>query len=342
LSVRDGHGLLNRLPLGKLPTRVLERTVMRMTGAESDLVLTGPELGVDFGVIKLEDRFMIVSSDPITGVTSRIGWYAVNVNANDVATSGNRPQFMESIIMLPEGSVEKDVAVMAKEIHQSARGLGMSVMGGHTEVTPGLQRPIVVVTAFSFVRKYVTSAGAKDGDVILMTKSAGLEGTSILVSESARLGISMDPSLMRGARRMERQLSIVREAVSAYRTGAVHAMHDCTEGGVLGAVYEMSLASRVGFQVYEKDVPVAAETKKISRALKLDPLRLISSGSLLLAVQEGEEEKVKHALSRISAVVEIGRFQKGRRVLSRHGGSELNVTRAPVDELWRALGRLEH
>lgn len=331
---------MERLPLGKLPTDILEKTVVKMTGAPSDRILTGPEVGVDFGVVRLDRGYMVVSSDPITGVASRIGRYAVNVNANDVATSGNRPQFMESIILLPEGSTVADVAVVARHIHASARSLGMSVVGGHTEITPGLKRPIVVVTAFAFVKDYITSAGAEAGDTIMMTKSAGLEGTSVIASESRRLGFPLERSLAARASKLEGQLSVVPEAVRAYRTGVVRAMHDCTEGGVLGAVYEMSLASGLGFEIMETEIPVAAETRRISEVFRLDPIKLIGSGSLLLAVASGGEEKVRRALRRVCPVTEIGRFRKGSRTLAKRDGSELRLEKAPLDELWPTLERL--
>jgi hydrogenase expression/formation protein HypE len=331
---------LPRLPLGKLPIRVLEKTVAKMTGAKSGRILMGPEAGVDFGVIRLSDCYMIVSSDPITGVASNVGWYAVNVSANDVATSGNRPEFMESVIMMPEGSTEADLKSLASEMQRAAESLGISIVGGHTELTPGLLRPIIVVTAFSFVAGYVSSAGARNGDKILMTKTAGLEGTSVLARESKRLGIHLEPSLVVGARGLERQLSVVPEAVAAYGTGAVHGMHDCTEGGVLGAVYEMSLASDVGFVVREHDIPVAEPTRQLSKALSIDPLKLIGSGSMLMAVRPGGEKEVRDALKKVCTVTEVGRFERGRRVLVRSDGSEKVVRTAPPDELWRTLGRL--
>jgi len=331
---------LNRLALGKIPIRVLNRTVLRMKGAPTDRILLGPEAGVDFGVIRVDDRFIVISSDPITGVASNIGWYAVNVSANDVATSGNRPQFMESVIMLPEDATEEDLAALAGQMHRSARRAGISFVGGHTELTPGLARPIVVATVFSVVNDYVSSAGAQDGDVLLMTKTAGLEGTAVLVRESERLGIRLAPALRRCADRLERQLSVVPEAVRAYETGVVHGMHDCTEGGVLGAVYEMSLASKIGFEAYETRIPVDPATRRLSKKLGVDPIKLIGSGSLLLAVEEGKEQRVRDALKSVVGVSEIGRFRTGKRVLVESNGGERAVREAPTDELWRTLARL--
>ena len=331
---------MSRLSVGKIPIRVLNRTVLKMTGVPWEMIVVGPEPGVDFGVVRAEGGYLIVSSDPITGVASGIGRYAVNVSANDVATSGNRPQFMESVIMLPDDATEGDLAALAEEMDNCARSAGISLVGGHTELTPGLRRPIVVATVFCFAKDYVSAAGAKEGDAILMTKTAGLEGTAVLIRESERLGFSLDAALKASAGPLEAQLSVVPEAIGAYSTGVVHGMHDCTEGGVLGAVYEMSLASGIGFELREAAVPVAPATARLSRALSLDPLRLIGSGSLLIAVDEAKQGKVKSALKRVCTVSEVGTFRKGSRVLVRKRGGEKLVRSAPTDELWRTIARL--
>src|SRR2546430_4632023 len=173
------------LSLGKLPPEVMKRYLFGMTGARSAKVVVVPSLGLDFGVVrlggpKMKGRFLIVSSDPITGVVEKAGWYAVNVSANDVATSGNRPEFMQSIIMLPEDASERDVKALSSEMHRTAQGLGIAIVGGHTELTPGLRRPIVVTTAFATSDSYVTAAGAREGDSLLMTKTAGVEGTALI------------------------------------------------------------------------------------------------------------------------------------------------------------------
>ena len=278
---------------------------------------------------------MIISADPITGVTPRIGEYAVRVSANDVATSGNRPQFAESVILLPEGSSEKSVSEIAAQMDAAARDLGIAIVGGHTEVTPGLGRPIVVVTVIAFAERYVTSMDARPGDSIMMTKTAGIEGTAVLASAATKIA-GLPAGLTSSASNFVHRLSVVEEAVAAYRTGRVHAMHDCTEGGLLGAVFEMSLASGVGFELRGGSVPVAAETSAICRKLAVDPLRLIGSGSLLLAVEKGAEEEVESALAPIAPVTCIGEFRRGQRVLIEASGARA-VKEAPEDELWRLL-----
>lgn len=328
---------MGRLPVGKIPIEVLDSTVLRYTGAESGLVVTPARAGVDFAAVRLKDRFMIVSADPITGVTKGLGRLAMRVSANDVATSGNRPQFAESVVLLPDGSGKRELERISKEIHAAAKESGIAIVGGHTEVTPGIGHPIIVTTVFSFVEKFVTSAGAKDGDAILMTKTAGVEGTSELAAENKTARRTLPRTTLARARKMKSMLDVTEEATAAFATGTVHAMHDCTEGGVLGALFEMSLASGLGFAVDEESIPVAPETAEICMALSIDPLRLIGSGSLLIAVEEGGEEEVRRALKPICRVSKIGRFVDGQRTLLRKDGRRVLVRRAPEDELWRVL-----
>ncbi len=327
------------LSTGKIPIAILKSTVLKMTGAESDRVVTPPKAGLDFAAIKVNDKFLVVSADPVTGVSRDIGRYAVNVSANDVATSGNRPQFAESVILLPEGSSYADVGKIAKQIHGTAKEAGIAIVGGHTEVTPGLRKPLVVVTVFSLVDRFVSSRDARDGDAIIMTKTAGIEGTAELAREPGLIPGGLSASISRRAQALISQISVTEEAVAAIRTGRVHAMHDCTEGGVLGAVFEMSYASGLGFVLNESDVPVAPETWEICSRLSVDPMRLIGSGSLLLAVERGAEDEVEAALRPFCRATRIGHFRRGRRVMVMKDGTEQLVRRAPEDELWRVLAR---
>jgi hydrogenase expression/formation protein HypE len=310
-----------------------------MTGAESQDVIVAPKAGADFAVVSAGGGYLIVASDPITGISSNIGRYAVSVSANDVATSGNRPRFLETVILLPEGSSEALLAEISGQLHETARNLGLSIVGGHTEVTPGLKRPIVVSTVFCVVKEYVTSGGALAGDAILMTKTAGLEGTAAIADESKALRVKVPRTTAVEALRLRDDLGVVEEAVAAFNTGSVHAMHDCTEGGVLGGVYEMSLASGVGFELLEGAVPLAEATRDICARLSLDPLRLIGSGSLLIAVDQEDKGKVMSAVKDLCRITEIGRFTPSGRHLKKKDGKTVEVKAAPEDELWRVLRR---
>jgi len=315
-------GVSKVLGLGKLPSGLLERYVLGRLGAPSGDVVLGPKVGVDFGAINLGKGYLIVSSDPVTGSLEHAGWIAVHVSANDVATSGNPPRYLQMVILLPEDSDVRTLSRITSEVDRAARGLGLSVVGGHTEVTPGLRRPIVCATCFTYAETYVSADQAKAGDVVILTKTAGLEGTAILGGASAR--------------RLLASLSVVGEAVEAYRSGGVHAMHDCTEGGVLGALYEMAKSSHVGFRVYEEKIPVHPLTRRLSAKLKLDPLRLISSGSLLIAAKPSRANQVVSSLrSKGYSATIIGRFTRKHMVVVRSNGAHEQIRSEPVDELWR-------
>jgi hydrogenase expression/formation protein HypE len=329
----------SRLSLGKLPPEVMERYLFGMTGARSKRVVVEPSLGLDFGVVRLggrraRGRYLIVSSDPITGVRERAGWYAVNVSANDVATSGNRPEFMQSIILLPEHASEDDVRKISSEMHETAKRLGIAIVGGHTELSPGLNRPIVITTAFAFASSFVTAAGAREGDSLLMTKTAGVEGTAIIGSDE-RFRRRLGGNAVAAAEKYFEKMSVVEEAVSAYKTGLVHAMHDCTEGGVLGALYEIATASGLGIEVAQESIPISKETLSVCAVLGVDPLKLISSGTLLLAVERGREDLALQAISSVgSRATVIGKFTRGRVVLTKDK-SRTVVSTPPRDEIWR-------
>jgi hydrogenase maturation factor len=227
------------------------------------------------------------------------------------------------------------LAEITKEIDKACKILGISVIGGHTETTKGIKQTILIMTAFTFANSYVSSKRAREGDVILMSKTAGLEGTSILAYEYRKSLSRFGEKMIENALKMVDQISVVNEAEAAFKTGYVHAMHDPTEGGVLGGAYEMGVASKLGFIIDKNKIPVAQETKKISKALQIDPLKLISSGVLLLAVDpKGKEYVIEVLKSNGIEVNEIGNFISGERILLSNG-RKLLVKESPIDELWR-------
>lgn len=323
------------LPLGKLPPDILESVVLRRRGVPSPLLKVKPKIGLDVAVIALKNGYLIISSDPITGVAEEIGWYAVNVAANDVATSGARPMFLQSVILLSEGSDTTTLKQITNDMHKAAKQIGLTITGGHTETVKGLKRPIVISTCISVAESYVTAAHARPGDVILMTKAAALEGTSILARYDKTLK-SLPPTLKREAVNLAKKISVVEEAVEAFSTGYVHAMHDPTEGGVIGGLWEMAEASKVGFIVYRSKIPILDVTKRICQLKGIDPLRLISSGTLLLAVDPEGVDVVKRRLeAKGIPTAEIGRFTFSGRIIVDEAGRKQSYPRAVVDELWR-------
>jgi hydrogenase maturation factor len=286
---------------------------------------------------------MITSADPITGEVGEVGWYSVHVSCNDVATSGNRPQFLETVVMAGENEGDRRLEDITKGIARAAKSVGADVVGGHTERTPGLTHSIVVTTAFAFAKSYVTAAGAREGDAIVLTKTAGIEGTSILASVFEDKLSALGRRTLKEGRRLNRQLSVVDEAEAAFRAGGVHAMHDPTEGGILGGLYEMGVGSGLGFRVEEAKIPLAESTKEIVSALGVDPLRLIASGSMLMAVAPESLEKVLTAIEAagVGSTV-VGSFGGKERLLLKRGGGSERVDETVLDELWRLTGRTHH
>jgi len=327
------------LPLGKVPPDILQKIVLKRIGAPSPLLKVKPSIGLDVAVIALRDGYLIVSSDPITGVAEEIGWYAVNVAANDVATSGAKPMFLQTVILLPEGSDTTTLKQITNDMHRTAKKIGVTITGGHTETVKDLKRPIIVSTCISIAESYVTAADAKVGDTILMTKAAALEGTSILARHDKTLQ-DLPPKLKRKAINLAKKISVVEEAVEAYSTGYVHAMHDPTEGGIIGGLCEMAEASKLGFIVHKSKIPILDITKKICQLKSIDPLRLISSGALLLAVDpKGVEEVKKRLTAKGIPVAEIGKFTTSKRILIDEQGKKHTLPKAVIDELWRLEGR---
>jgi hydrogenase maturation factor len=283
--------------------------------------------------------------DPITGAFERIGWLAVNINANDVATFGVSPTLFFSCILLPEDSTKNMVRTICNQIDQAAQKLEIAVVGGHSEVTPGLTNPIIVGCCMGITEEghYVTSSGAKPGDKLVLTKGAGIEGTAILAADrNALLKETLSLKSLEKAEAFFEQISVVNEAILAFGTGGVTAMHDPTEGGVAGGIHEMADASDVGVQVFEEKIPVASETLKICQFFEINPFYLISSGALLISANPSFVDKIVKVLQshKIEASI-IGEVLEtaGSRILIRKNGTKTELARPVSDHLWLALGK---
>ncbi|MGD0204175.1 MAG: AIR synthase family protein [Candidatus Bathyarchaeia archaeon] len=334
-----------KLPPGKIPIDILKEVVFKNLGAERSEVVLGPAAGVDGAVLDVGSKNAIVSMDPITGAVERIGWEAININANDVATFGVEPAFFFSCLLLPEDADSKIVETISTQMNAAAKELGIAIVGGHCESTPGLANPIVVgcVMGLTEKGKYVTAAGAKAGDKLILTKTAGIEGTAILASDrEEQLKKVFTLSILESAKRFYSQISVVKDALTAYRTGGVHAMHDPTEGGILNGIHEMADAAGLGVRVFEEKITVEPETAKICRYYEIDPLQLISSGALLIAAQPEAANKIIDALSleHIYADV-IGEFNinPNKRILMHKDDKAEMLPRPVSDHLWIALTR---
>jgi hydrogenase maturation factor len=330
-------------PFGKIPVNLLEEVVFKNLGIKRKEVVIGPSAGFDGTVIDVGDKSLIVSMDPITGALERIGWLALNINANDIATFGVAPAFFFSCILLPEKADREALETMCVQMDAAAKNLEIAIVGGHCEVTPGLAHPIVVGCAMGITEKgnYVTAGGAKAGDKIILTKSAGIEGTAILASDMEKeLRKAVDEKTLTSAKNFFNKISIVKDALTAFKTGVVHAMHDPTEGGVVGGIHEMADASKLGFRVFEEKIPIATETFEICRFFGINSLCLIASGSVLIAVKRNSEDVVLRNLgdNGIAANV-IGEFlpSPSKRLIKYKDGREEELARPECDHLWLVL-----
>ncbi|MEM2910532.1 MAG: AIR synthase family protein [Nitrososphaerota archaeon] len=325
-----------------MPKEVLEKTVFKWLGAKRKDVLLWPAYGEDAAIVNVPNRRLVVACDPITGSRKLVGWLSVHINANDVAVCGAKPAWFSSCILLPEGD-EKVFKSIVKQIHKAASELHVSVITGHSEVALYVSEPIIIGTMIGMLegKKYYKTGGAKPGDKIIMTKTAAIEGTAILATDlSEMLSSRIDTSLLKRASAFYRRISVVDDALRIASTGLATAMHDPTEGGLLGGLYELAEASKTGFVVYEDAIPVARETKVLCEALNCDPLKLISSGTLIASVKGSSHERLVRALKRAgvkAAVIgEVLRKKEGRKLI-RSGGAVESINSAVTDELWRIL-----
>ncbi len=325
---------------GKLTPDELAAYVFPRCGVRRQDVLVHSALGRDASVIDFGDDVAVLSTDPITGAGQRAGWFAVQVACNDVAVAGARPVGVLLTLLLAPSSATTDARVLMDDAHDAAIELGIEILGGHSEITAGLTRSIVVATALGRCRRdrFVTSAGAKPGDTILMTKAAGLEGAAILATDfGPELANRVSPDRLESARAFLREISVVREALAAAAVG-VTAMHDATEGGILGGLAELASAAGLGVAVDVEQIPIRSPTRAICDALEIDPLCLVSSGALLITTPR--PAPVVAALQSIGCqAVEIGRVVNGPSVLYRQDQSRPLVPPAR-DALWDAVERL--
>jgi hydrogenase expression/formation protein HypE len=328
---------------GKVPTEVLQETVFKNLGAKRDDVVLSPSIGEDAAIVQAGNVVLAISSDPITGAEEWLGWLAVHVSANDVATCGVQPRWFNSIILLPRTSKTKLIEKICTQMDKAARQLNVAIVGGHCEITPGIDHPIVTGCAIGVAEdgKYVTSSGARIGDRIILTKGTGIEGTAILASDrGAELLKVFDKNFVKKAENFFEKISVIKDAITAFRIGGVSAMHDPTEGGVAGGLHELADAAKVGFQVYEKEILIPEETRKICAHFEVDPLQLISSGSLLIVAEEEKTNEIINSLSRndvqSSIIGEVTEPALGRNFVTK-AGEKTGLVRPVSDHLWKAL-----
>ncbi|MFP4563454.1 MAG: HAD-IA family hydrolase [Spirochaetia bacterium] len=296
---------------GKLPNRMLEQFIQELPLDQSELLIT-PGVGEDIAAVESESSLLVLKSDPITFVAENIGRYAVTVNANDIATAGAVPRWLLTTFLLPPGTTGNEIRRIFRQLSVAADSEGIVLCGGHTEITPSVNRAVVSGFLVGTVapEKLIRKTDMSEGDVLLMTKSAGWEGTTILAEEHA--GLLEERGVSRGtiddALSYAGGISILPEARMAAETGKVTAMHDVTEGGVVTAIEEFSAAAHRRFEIDLSAIPITGTTAELCRAAGLNPLGLIGSGSLLITVHPDSADSLEEEIRAAGIpAVRIGR-----------------------------------
>ncbi len=300
------------LPPGKLDARLLA-DLLASIPADDERVLIRPGIGRDVCAIRMGDRCLVAKTDPITFTADRIGWYVVHVNANDLATVGARPRWFLVTALLPEGGTDRElVRGIWGDLREALEELDCALCGGHTEITPGLDRPILVgqMLAELPLEELVDKRDVRPGDRVLLTKGVPVEGTAIMARERAEeLEGSFNAEEIARARDFldDPGISVVAEAMAACAAGDVHAMHDPTEGGVVTALWELAEAAGCGLLVQEDAIPVLEPGGAFCRHFGLDPLGTIASGALLICAPPGEADAVRQAVEQTGTrCVDVG------------------------------------
>ena len=317
--------------LGKLTNTQLEELILNKFTFRRDEVVLSPRVGVDCAAVDLKGDLAVLSTDPITAADKNLGRLTVHVSCNDAAAAGAEPVGLLVTLLAPPSATEEDIGRVADELKEASELAGIEILGGHTEVTDSVTRMVTCATVLAKAAAdgLITSGGMKPGDDIVLTKHAGLEGPAVIASDKRDALADVTEAELEEARGFFSELSVVKEGLFAARHGAT-AMHDVTEGGVLGAAWEMAEASGCGADIDTASVPVRPVTKKICSALGIDPFRLLSSGCMLIACPNGEALAAGLNAIGVEAAV-IGRATHIRAVTA--GGKP--VAPPEADELYR-------
>ena len=331
------------LETGKLDSDILKKLVFDKIKYRSEEVRVRPGIGEDCAVVEFGDYECVMSTDPITSAVNDIGRLAIHITCNDIASTGVHPLGIMLAVMLPEGTTDQDVEYIMGQAAETAAELNVEIIGGHTEITPAVNQPVIVSTAVGKALKGGSQSGneMEPGDHIMMTKSAGLEGTGIIACdyEQKLKEVLSEDELIRAKSFLDK-VSVVKEGTAAGQVGT-HGMHDITEGGILGAVWEMCQISERGAVVWKDRIPIEKETEKVCRFFDIDPLRLISSGAMVIIVPKDKADLMEQTMK--SAGVEcsmIGKIEEKEKGIMLEDGGEFKEVEPPyADEIYKVVGK---
>jgi hydrogenase maturation factor len=318
------------MKLGKVPGHILQRLFDTIQTKDPQIIL-GPRLGEDVALLDTGNWVLAAKTDPITFATDLIGWYAVQINANDIACSAAQPRWFLATLMFPPSVKESEIESIFQQILEACSSLDIELVGGHTEITNTVSQPVVVGFMLGKAEsgKYITTSGAKSGDAVILTKGVSIEGSALLARELRGELISkgVDKKVLDRASDFlfDPGISVVKDAKTAYANFDVNSLHDPTEGGVSTGLYETAKSSGLNIEVFENTIPILPECSTICKALGIDPLGLLGSGSLLITLPKHQANDL------ISCLATAGIFSREIGLVKTGSGKVLWKRRSVVE-----------
>ncbi|MCT4585506.1 MAG: AIR synthase family protein [Peptostreptococcaceae bacterium] len=328
------------MQVGKLSAKQLNDFIFSKLNTKNKEVILGPKVGEDCSILDLGDNLCVMSTDPITGASKNIGKLAININVNDIASNGVKPIGVMVTLLLPESILEEELKNILNSLSEECDKLGIDILGGHTEITKAVNQPIINITAIGKKNKeaYYNKEEIKTGDYILITKGIGIEGCGIIFNEKEEYlkNIFTNEEIEYGKNLLD-DISVLKEGLIGGKLG-IEYMHDITEGGVLGALYEASNSLNKGLLVSKEDIYIESLKQKLCRHYNIDPLKLISSGSMLVIASKDKIEKYKEELNKenIKAYV-IGSIVDEKGFYFVDNGKKIKIDEVCSDELYKVI-----
>jgi hydrogenase maturation factor len=335
--------------IGKIDFETFSKFLLQRLGHKDDSVVVPPLTGVDAGVIDIgHDQVLIIAEDPIFTIPGlpleMFGWYTVHIGASDVAVMGVKPRYMTYTLLMPPETSENDFKTIVDSIHDTAKDLEIAIVGGHTGYYPGFAAPTIGgITVFSIAEKdsYVTPSGARPGNDVILTKGPAIETAAILsVVREKELQAKYPQDLIEKAKDLNKQMTVVRDALTAMEAGGISAMHDATEGGVLGGLFEIANASKVGMDIDESLFVYPDEVRIVCEAFQIDPIAAIAEGSLLITGRPDYSSKIIQKLKEIeieASIIGTVSEDTDKRTLKRRDGSTIPLHIPAQDPFWPAF-----
>lgn len=330
----------NKLEIGKLDTELLKELVFNNIRSVREEVLVRPGVGEDCAVVDYGENSLVISTDPITGTSSEIGKLAVHINCNDIASNGIAPIGLMLTIMAPPNTTADEIRYIMNQASEEAAKINVEIIGGHTEITEAVNKIVISATAIGKIDTKLVKHKQRiePGYKLVMTKCAGLEGTGILAYELAeRIEDALGKDVVKEAQSLLNHVSVIREGVEAGKLG-ITSLHDVTEGGLLGGIWEICDKINLGCDIYEEKIYITKETRDICKLLEINPLRLISSGTMIMLVEDSKVNELLEKLSDKSIRADvIGEITEGSiRLLKKNGDVEI-VEPPKGDELYKVI-----